>query len=204
MSYAQTVRRCLSSWITHLLTAMPLRARATFAELPCGCLISPEGCVTRSISIITRGRCCTTYYRLLERGSVRTLRLASALFEVVNGALPMEVLNGYRRHSGCTPIGEPWAASFGTITPGNNRPQFLLAQCWVTLGVRVTGSADRKYALPIVPRSVPPHRQSQQIDYCVDVVRSLTPVMMNKPVRQRYCFIKFSKELLDPYVQYCR
>jgi hypothetical protein len=67
-----------------------LRARATFVELPCGCLISPEGWVTRAISTITRGRHWTTYYKLLERGSVRTLRLARVLFEVVNDALPME------------------------------------------------------------------------------------------------------------------
>ncbi|MCC7135433.1 MAG: hypothetical protein WAT53_08495 [Nitrosomonas sp.] len=43
MSYAQTIRLCLSSGITHLLTAVPLRAHATFVELLCGCLISPEG-----------------------------------------------------------------------------------------------------------------------------------------------------------------
>ena len=76
-----------------MLTAVPLRARATFVELLCGCLISPEGWVTRAISAITRGRHWTTYYKLLERGSVRTLRLARALFEVVNDALPMETLN---------------------------------------------------------------------------------------------------------------
>jgi len=35
----------------------------------------------------------TTYYKLLERGSVRTLWLARALFEGVNDALPMEALN---------------------------------------------------------------------------------------------------------------
>jgi hypothetical protein len=93
MSCAQTVRLCLSSWITHLLTAVPLRACATFVELPCGCLISPEGWVIRAISAITRGRHWTIYYKLLERGRVRTLRLARALFEVINDALSMETLN---------------------------------------------------------------------------------------------------------------
>ena len=93
MSCAQTVRLCLSSWITHLLTAVPLRSRATFIELLRGCLVSPEGWETRAISAITRGRHWTTCYKLLERGSVRTLRLARALFEVVNDALPMETLN---------------------------------------------------------------------------------------------------------------
>lgn len=73
MSYAQTVCLCLSGWITHLLTAVPTRSRATFVELLCGSLISPESWVTRAISAITRGRHWTTYYKLLERGSVRTL-----------------------------------------------------------------------------------------------------------------------------------
>jgi len=80
MSYAQTARLCLSSWITHLLTAVPPRSRATFVELLCGCLISPEGWVTRAISAITRRRHWTTYYKHLERGSLRTLRIAHALF----------------------------------------------------------------------------------------------------------------------------
>ena len=43
MTYAQTARLCLSNWITPLLIAVPLRSRATFIGLLCGCLISPEG-----------------------------------------------------------------------------------------------------------------------------------------------------------------
>lgn len=79
---------------THLLlTAVPMHSRATFVELPCGCLASPEGWVTHALSTITRGRHRTTYYKLLECGSVRTLRLTRALFEVVNSALLMEALN---------------------------------------------------------------------------------------------------------------
>jgi hypothetical protein len=97
MSYAQTARHCLSSWITHLLTAVPVRSRATFVELLCGCLISPEGWVTRAICAITRRKHWTTYYKLLERGSLRTLRIAHALFEVVCMALPMQTLNLFTR-----------------------------------------------------------------------------------------------------------
>ncbi|HNO76376.1 MAG TPA: hypothetical protein PKG49_12455 [Nitrosomonas mobilis] len=94
MSYAQTARLCLSGRITHLLlTAVPMHSRATFVELPCGCLTSPEGWVTHALSTITRGRHRTTYYKLLECGSVRTLRLTRALFEIVNRALLMEALN---------------------------------------------------------------------------------------------------------------
>jgi len=185
MSYAQTVRLCLSSWITHLLTAVPLRARATFVELLCGCLISPEGWVTRAISAITRGRHWTTYYKLLERGSVRTLRLARALFEVVNDALPMETLN--------LVIDDTLIPRQSEKAPGstirhdhakrNNRPQFLLAQCWVTLGVSVLGSAGRKYVLPIVSRSVPTTGNRNKLTIALALVRSLAPVIMNKPVR---------------------
>ena len=185
MSYAQTVRLCLSSWITHLLTAVPLRARATFVELLCGCLISPEGWVTRAISAITRGRHWTTYYKLLERGSVRTLRLARTLFEVVNDALPMETLN--------LVIDDTLIPRQSEKAPGSiirhdharkhNRPQFLLAQCWVTLGVSVLGSAGRKYVLPIVSRSVPVTGNRNKLTIALALVRSLAPVMMNKPVR---------------------
>ena len=185
MSYAQTIRLCLSSWITHLLTAVPLRARATFVELLCGCLISPEGWVTRAISAITRGRHWTTYYKLLERGSVRTLRLARALFEVVNDALPMETLN--------LVIDDTLVPRQSEKAPGSiirhdharkhNRPQFLLAQCWVTLGVSVLGSAGRKVVLPIVSRSVPATGNRNKLTIALALVRSLAPVMMNKPVR---------------------
>jgi len=93
MFYARTVRLCLSGWVTHLLTAVPMRSRAAFVELLCGCLISPKGRVARAISAITRGCHWTAYYKLMERGSVRTLRLARTLFEVVNSALLMETLN---------------------------------------------------------------------------------------------------------------
>jgi len=185
MSSAQTVRLCLSSWITHLLTAVPLRARATFVELLRGCLISPEGWVTRAISAITRGRHWTTCYKLLERGSVRTLRLARALFEVVNDALPMETLN--------LVIDDTLVPRQSEKAPGSiirhdharkhNRPQFLLAQCWVTLGVSVLGSAGRKVVLPIVSRSVPATGNRNKLTIALALARSLAPVMMNKPVR---------------------
>ena len=185
MSYAQTVRRCLSSWITHLLTAVPMRSRATFVELLCGCLISPEGWVTRAISAIIRDRHWTTYYKLLERGSVRTLRLARALYEVINDALPMETLN--------LVIDDTLIPRQSEKAPGciirhdharkHNRPQFLLAQCWVTLGVSVLGSAGRKYVLPIVSRSVPATGNRNKLTIALTLVRSLAPVMMNKPVR---------------------
>ena len=80
MSLSNLVRLCLSEWISFLLPAVPIRSSATFIELLCGCLVSPEGWVTRSIGAISRRKHWTTYYKLIERGSVRTVRLARALF----------------------------------------------------------------------------------------------------------------------------
>nr|WP_292993567.1 transposase [Nitrosomonas sp.] len=185
MSYAQTIRLCPSSWITHLLSAVPLRARATFVELLCGCLISPEGWVIRAISAITKGRHWTTYYKLLERGSVWTPRLARALFEVVNDALPMETFN-LVIHNTLIPR-QSGKAPGSIIRHGHarkhNRPQFLLTQCWVTLGVSMLSSAGRKYVLSIVSRSVPATGNRNKLTIARALVRSLAPVMMNKPVR---------------------
>ena len=185
MSYTQTIRRCLSSWITHLLTAVPIRSRATFVELLCGCLISPEGWVTRAISAIVRGRHWTTYYKLLERDSVRILPLARALFEVVDSALPAQTLN--------LVIDDTLIPRQSKKAPGSiirhdhakrsNRPQFLLAQCWVTLGVSVLGIGGRKYVLPIVSRSVPAEGNRNKLTIALTLVRSLAPVMMNRSVR---------------------
>ena len=185
MSYAQTVRLCLSSWITHLLTAVPIRSRGTFVELLCGCLISPEGWVTRAIGAITRGRHWTTYYKLLERGSVRTLRLAQALFELVDSVLPETIMN--------LVIDDTLVPRQSETAPGSairhdhakktNRPQFLQAQCWVTLGVSVLGGGGRKYVLPIVSRLVPATGNRNKLTIALALVRGLGPVMKNKPVR---------------------
>lgn len=185
MSYAQTVRCCLSSWITHLLTAVPIRSRATFVELLCGCMISPEGWVTRAISAIARGRHWTTYYKLLERGKVRTIRLARALFEVVNSALPMETLNLVVDDTLIPRQSEkaPGSTIRHDHAKKNNRPQFLLAQCWVTLGISVLGSTGRKYVLPIMSRSVPVTGNRNKLTIASRLVRNLLPVMMNRPVR---------------------
>ena len=185
MTYAQTARLCLSSWITHLLTAVPPRSRATFVELLCGCLISPEGWVTRAISAITRRRHWTTYYKMLERGSLRTLRLAQALFEVVAQALPMDILN--------LVIDDTLILRQSETAPGStlrhdhakkaNQTQFVQAQCWVTLGISVLGSAGRKYVLPIVSRLVPVSGNRNKLTIALSLVRGLAPVMKGKPVR---------------------
>jgi len=141
--------------------------------------------VTRAISAITRCRHWTTYYKLLERGSVRTLRLAHALFEVVNNALPMETLNLVIDDTLIPRQSEtaPGSAIRHDHAKKTNRPQFLQAQCWVTLGVSVLGNGGRKYVLPIVSRLVPLAGNRNKLIIALALVRGLAPVMMNKPVR---------------------
>ena len=86
------VRSNLSLWINFLLSAIPPRSRATFIELLCGCLVSPEGWVIRAISAIKRGKHWTTYYKLIERGNVRVLPLARALFQLVLSVTHPEIV----------------------------------------------------------------------------------------------------------------
>ena len=62
----------LSGWISYFLTVVPPRSRRSFVELLCGCLISPEGWVTRTISGISLRCHWITYYKLLEREPLRT------------------------------------------------------------------------------------------------------------------------------------
>ncbi|OFC36764.1 hypothetical protein BAE29_06310 [Acidithiobacillus caldus] len=72
MPFHRLVALRLSEWISYFLTVVPPRSRRSFLELLCGCLISPEGWVTRALSSISLRGLWTTYYKLLERGSLRT------------------------------------------------------------------------------------------------------------------------------------
>ena len=148
-------------------------------------MISHEGWVTRAISAIARGRHWTTYYKLLERGNVRTIRLARALFEVVNSALPTETLNLVIDDTLIPRQSEkaPGSTTRHDHAKKNNRSQFLLAQRWVTLGVSVLGSTGRKYVLPIISRPVPVTGNRNKLTIASRLVRNLLPVMMSKPVR---------------------
>jgi hypothetical protein len=61
MSPTERTRFYLSEWINILLIAVPLRSQASFVELLCGCMVSPEGWVTRAISAIDSKKHWTTY-----------------------------------------------------------------------------------------------------------------------------------------------
>ena len=50
-----------------LHTAVPLRSRTCIIDLLCGCMISPEGRVTRAITASGGSRHWTTYCKLLQR-----------------------------------------------------------------------------------------------------------------------------------------
>lgn len=178
MSYASLVRACLSEWMSVLLEAVPLRSQATFVELLCGCLISPEGWVTRVISAITRRRHWTTYYRLIERGRVRTARLARALFALIRRVLPWDVLTLVLddtlvlRHSDSAPGG---SIRFDHARK-KNRPAYVQAQCWVTLGVSVLGRFGARHVLPVLSRLVPEAGNRNKLVMALTLIRALAPV----------------------------
>jgi hypothetical protein len=184
MSLSLRTRDYLSQWITALLVAVPIRSRATFVELLCACLLSPEGWVTRAIGAICRRRHWTTYYKLIERGSVRTVPLARALFALVQSVLPSQTLNLViddtlvPRHSSTA----PGSAVRHDHAGKTNRPDFLLSQCWVTLGVSVLGVGQSKLVLPILSRLVPVTGNRNKLTIAMALIRALAPIA-TVPVR---------------------
>jgi AraC-like DNA-binding protein len=76
MSLAAAVCVLLSEWISFLLVAVPPRSRRTFGELLIGCMLNPEGWVTRAIGAICREAHWTTYYKLIERAHVSVAELS--------------------------------------------------------------------------------------------------------------------------------
>jgi hypothetical protein len=64
----------------------------------------------------------------------------------------------------------------------SNRPQFLLSQCWLTLGVSVLGNAGAKLVLPMLSRLVPNSGQRNKLRIALALLRILTP-LAGKPVR---------------------
>jgi hypothetical protein len=184
MSLSNLVRLCLSEWISVLLPAVPVRSRATFIELLCGCLVSPEGWVTRSIVAISRRKHWTTYYKLIERGSVRTVRLARALFRLVLAVLPSDVLTLVLDDTLVprSSASAPGCAYRHDHSRKTNRPPFLLAQCWVTVGVSVLGHGGANLVLPILSRLVPTTGNRNKLVIALALLRALAGVA-DKPVR---------------------
>ncbi|WP_273146095.1 hypothetical protein [Ferrovum myxofaciens] len=82
MSLTSSVCLLLSEWISFLLAAVPPRSRRTFVELLIGCMLNPEGWVTRAIGAIRREAHWTTYYKLIERANVSVADLSIQLLQL--------------------------------------------------------------------------------------------------------------------------
>jgi hypothetical protein len=185
MSYSSTVRRYLSAWISELLSAVPLRSQATFVELLCACLISPEGWVTRAILAIHSQKHWTTYFKLIERGSIKPLRLARAMLRLIGSVFVAPVVTLIiddslsLRHSKRAP-GSQIQFDHARKT---NRPAFVLAQGWVTLAVSVLGGSGRNWALAVLSRLVRTTGNRSKLALAWRMIRSLLPLLADQKVR---------------------
>jgi hypothetical protein len=151
MSLATNACLLLSEWISFLLVAVPSRSRRTFVELLIGCLLNPEGWVTRAIGAIRREAHWTTYYKLIERAQVPVTELSLRLLQLVLRVCPTELVTLILDDTLV-----PRCAKFG---PGisikhdhshkANRPTFLNSQCWVTLALVVRVRLGAALTVPI-------------------------------------------------------
>ncbi|MFT0174625.1 transposase [Paraburkholderia mimosarum] len=184
MSLSKRTEFYLSEWINVLLTAVPLRSQTSFLELLCGCMISPEGWVSRAISAIRGTRHWTAYFKLLERGTWRTVPLARALLRLVLAVLPSGMLTMVlddtliMRCSKKAP-GVAWRREHSGKT---NRPKHIWAQCVVTLGVSVLGNAGVGMVLPILSRLVPKTGNTNKLRIALALVRAVSGVT-DRPIR---------------------
>lgn len=173
MSLSKRTEFCLSEWINVLLAAVPLRSRTSFLELLCGCMISPEGWVSRAIPAIGCTRHWTAYFKLLERGTWRTVPLARALLRLVLAVLPSGTLTMVlddtliMRCSKRAP-GVAWRREHSGKT---NRPKHVWAQCIVTLEVSVLGNGGVGMVLPILSRLVPETGNTNKLKIALALVR---------------------------------
>jgi hypothetical protein len=184
MSLSERIRFYLHEWINVLLTAVPLRSHACFIELLCGCMISPEGWVTRAITASGGSRHWTTYYKLLQRGNLRTVRLARALLRLVITVLPNDVLTlvlDDTLNMRCSKKA-PGVAWRHEHTGKTNRPKYVWAQCIVTLGVSVLGNGGVGWVLPILSRLVPQTGNRNKLKIALALVRALSGVT-DRPIR---------------------
>ena len=151
MSLTTSVCLLLSEWISFLLVAVPPRSRRTFAELLIGCMLNPEGWVTRAIGAICREAHWSTYYKLIERAHVPVADLSIRLLQLVQRVFPAELVNLI--------IDDTLVARCAKTGPGisikhdhshkANRPTFLNSQCWVTLALVVHVRLGSALTVPI-------------------------------------------------------
>ena len=151
MSLTASVCLLLSEWISFLLVGVPPRSRRTFVELLMGCMLNPEGWVTRAIGAICREAHWTTYYKLIERAHVSVADLSVRLVQLVQSVFPTDVANLI--------IDDTLVPRTAKTGPGisvkhdharkANRPTFLNSQCWVTLALVVRVRLGSALTVPI-------------------------------------------------------
>ena len=151
MSLAANVCLLLSQWISFLLEAVPPRSRRTFVELLIGCLLSPEGWVTRAIGAIRREAHWTTYYKLIERTTVSVADLSIRLLKLVLWVLPSALVTLIIDDSlvlRCAEAG-PGISIKHDHSHKANRPTFVNSQCWVTLALVLRVHLGSALTVPI-------------------------------------------------------
>lgn len=151
MSLTASVCLLLSEWISFLLVAVPPRSRRTFVELLIGCMLNPEGWVTRAIGAICREAHWTTYYKLIERAHVSVADLSIRLVHLVQSVFPTDVATLI--------IDDTLVPRTAKTGPGisvkhdharkANRPTFMNSQCWVTLALVVRIRLGSALTVPI-------------------------------------------------------
>lgn len=151
MSLAANVCLLLSEWISFLLVAVPPRSRRTFIELLIGCMLNPEGWVTRAIGAIRREAHWTTYYKLIERAHVSVEDLSIRLLLLVLMVLPSEWVTLILDDTlvlRCAETG-PGISIKHDHSHKANRPTFLNSQCWDTLALVVRVRLGSALTVPI-------------------------------------------------------
>lgn len=152
MSLTASVCLLLSEWISFLLTAVPPRSRRTLV----GCMLNPEGWVTRAIGAIRREAHWTTYYKLIERAHVSVVDLSVRLLQLVQRVFPSEPANLIIDDT-LVPRGAksgPGISIKHDHARPANRPTFLNSQCWVTLALVVRVRLGSALTVPIGSRLV--------------------------------------------------
>jgi hypothetical protein len=151
MSLAANVCLLLSEWISFLLVAVPPRSRRTFVELLIGCLLNPEGWVTRAIGAIRREAHWTTYYKLIERAQVSVTELSLRLLQLILLVCPAELVTLILDDTlvpRCAKLG-PGISIKHDHSHKANRPTFLNSQCWVTLALVMRVRLGSALTVPI-------------------------------------------------------
>ena len=174
MLFAVQVCRLLSEWISFLLLAIPPRSRRTFVELLCGCLMSQDGWLTRAIGVIGRKCHWTTYFKLIGRGSIKTQVLANQLLRLLirfaPAGPPMVVLDDTLVMRWSTSA--PGATTRHEHSRKPNRPSFVNAQCWVTIGLVMA-----RGVLPIRSRLVPRSGNTNKLVIAGALVRVVAAIV---------------------------